>query len=106
MNKRLQEYLSEAPHLYPHNLERQFPRVLAELVSAWPARETISALFTQLLIDHRGDRQGFPPEIVRELFHLSIFYEGLSPAPTARNDVWGHAAATTPLREASAYRKT
>ena len=99
MNKRLQEYLCEAPHLYPQNLERQFPRVLSKIVAAWSSRESISALFSELLIDQRGDRQGFPPEIVREIFQLSIFYDGLSPARKAASDVWRHEPATAALEK-------
>ena len=99
MDKKLAEYLSGAAQLYPHNLERQFPRVLGRIVAAWESPEDVSALLTELLIDRRGNRQGFPPEVAREIFQLSVFNENRSSTPSAPDDVWEHERAIAALEE-------
>jgi len=99
VDKKLAEYLSGAAQLYPHNLERQFPRVLERIVAAWQSPEDLSALLTDLLIDRRGNRQGFPPEVAREIFQLSVFNENRSSTPSAPRDVWEHERAIAALEE-------
>lgn len=90
MKARLQEYLASVPHLYPHALERAFPHVLERIVAAWPSPSAASAVFEDVLIDQRGSRQGFPNEVVREIFNLSVFYGD------------AHASGQTPLLQAAA----
>ena len=101
MNEQLSTYLADAPELYPHRLEERFPRIVNKLVAAWPSPDSTAAVFDDLLIDRRGGRQGFPPEIAREIFQLSIAYERLRAKPAEKKDVWGEdrARATTELKE-------
>lgn len=101
MNEQLSSYLAAAPELYPHHLEERFPRLVTKLVSAWDSPEKAAAVFDDLLIDRRGGRQGFPPEIAREIFRLSVAYEKLRPLREERKDVWGdeRSRATAELHE-------
>ena len=88
MNEQLNRYLADAPDLYPHQLEERFPRVLNNIISAWQSPEAAVAVFDDLLIDRRGGRQGFPPEVAREIFRLSVAYEKLRAKPSVTADVW------------------
>ena len=72
MNEKLLQMLNGRTDLYPKNLEQQFLRVLNRIIELWCSPE-IDDYFTDLLIDNRGGRQGFPLEVVSELFVLSHF---------------------------------
>lgn len=70
MDEKLLHMLNGRENLYPKKLEQQYPRVLNRILELWYSLE-IDDYFTELLVDTRGDRQGFPPEVASELFTLS-----------------------------------
>lgn len=88
MNEKLKDYLSSEPELYPHQLEERFPRVFVKIVDCWDSPEGARAIFDELLIDQRGGRQGFPSDVAREIFQLSVAHERLRAAPVQKGDVW------------------
>jgi hypothetical protein len=51
-------------------IERRFPRIARELCSLW-GQEEVDRYLDSLLIDERGDRQGFPSAVLEELMFLS-----------------------------------
>ncbi len=51
-------------------IERHFSRIAQELATRWK-RGDINAYLDSLLLDDRGDRQGFPTEVLEELMFLS-----------------------------------
>lgn len=51
-------------------LERRFARIARELVRRWHSRDADEYL-DRLLIDHRGNRMGFPTEVLEELIFLA-----------------------------------
>lgn len=51
-------------------IERRFPHIAQKLTSLWGTRE-IDRYMDSLLIDSRGDRQGFPEEVLEELVFLA-----------------------------------
>jgi hypothetical protein len=51
-------------------IERHFPRVADELVAKWRTGD-VDPYLMSLLIDDRGDRLGFPSEVLDELVMLS-----------------------------------
>jgi len=55
-------------------LRGQFPRILNRLADAWHSPRAFDALTRSLLIDDRGQRQGFPFEVVTELTELREYY--------------------------------
>ncbi|HEY1327553.1 MAG TPA: hypothetical protein VGI14_11485 [Casimicrobiaceae bacterium] len=59
----------------PLALLQQFPRVANALASSWPDREGFRTCLYGLLIDRRGNRKGFPQEIVAELLALRAWVE-------------------------------
>lgn len=82
---------------YPRNLEERHERILARIAELWNDPE-IHDYFSDLLIDKRGGRQGFSPEIVQEILALRTLRESedLSAAETPEDaafhlETLGHA---------------
>jgi len=59
----------------PFALLRHFPRVANSLASAWWDREAFRACLYDLLVDRRGNRQGFPAEVEAELLALRHYFD-------------------------------
>ena len=55
-------------------LEKQFPRVVDKILLMWGAKEFAEFLAT-LMLDNRGDRQGFPFEVIEELMFLQEIHD-------------------------------
>lgn len=51
-------------------IERRFPHIAHNLVSHWRQGD-IDSYMDSLLIDSRGDRRGFPEEVLEELVFLA-----------------------------------
>lgn len=51
-------------------LERHFPRIARELTARWDGPD-IDTYLDSLLIDMRGNRMGFPSEILEEIMFLA-----------------------------------
>jgi len=51
-------------------LERRFSRIAQELATRWK-RGDIDTYLNSLLLDDRGNRQGFPSDVLEELMFLS-----------------------------------
>lgn len=59
---------------YPHQLETKFPHVLEKISELWESPD-LEPYFVELLFDRRGGRQGFPQQVVAELFALYEIYD-------------------------------
>ena len=64
----------------PMALARSFPRIANDLASLWRRVARCEEYLDALVVDRRGDRTGFPPEVARELNNLRGFYADLHPA--------------------------
>lgn len=62
------------PELRLVALRGQYPRVLNRVAEAWPSPPGFDALTRSLLIDERGQRQGFPMEVITEIADLREHY--------------------------------
>ncbi len=51
-------------------LPARFPRVLNRLAAVWSQPALAERYFVELLLDSRGSRLGFPPEVLSELLAL------------------------------------
>lgn len=51
-------------------IERRFSRIALELAGRWQVGD-IDAYLDGLLLDERGNRQGFPPDVLEEIMFLS-----------------------------------
>lgn len=65
-------------------LERQFQRIADKIAETWPNAEC-ARYIDSLLVDTRGGRQGFPAEVMSELFLLHALMEAHNPA---QRDPW------------------
>lgn len=62
----------------PTELLKKYARVANLLASTWDDREATFRYLDELLVDHRGSRQGFPPLVAAELARLKAHYAGES----------------------------
>jgi hypothetical protein len=74
------------PDIRPMNLVRQFPRIGNFLAATWTSPDTLRPYLDELFVDRRGNRKGFPPDVMEELFALRNYYEELYPATGKRWD--------------------
>ena len=87
MNEKLLKIVRGRVEKYPHALEKQYPRVLNKILELWDTGG-IEACFSELMVDDRGDRAGFPPGVASEIFYLSTLV-GQQAAPE-KDDPWLH----------------
>lgn len=88
MGDTLVEKLRAAPQeVYPQQLLASFPRIAARIAGLWGHRE-IEAYFQDLMIDERGNRQGFPPEVLMDILRLRTYHRGLFPPQVRSVDTW------------------
>jgi hypothetical protein len=45
------------------------------MAAMWPDPNSFRRYMDDLLVDKRGNRQGFPVDVLRELFELRAYYE-------------------------------
>jgi hypothetical protein len=64
--------LSLAPNARPMHLADAIPRIANALADRWSDPSAAAAYVGDLLIDRRGGRRGFPPEIKKELVMLHL----------------------------------
>lgn len=68
--------------IQPRSLLYKFPRIANLLAAMWPDPNSFRRYIDDLLVDKRGSRQGFPVEILRELFELRAYYDEMHPDST------------------------
>ena len=54
-------------------LIRQFARIANLIAATWSNREYFETYMESLLTDQRGNRQGFPPDVLAELSALEVY---------------------------------
>lgn len=87
MDPKLLQILNNRDDKYPHALAERFPHILKKIVALWDKPGSIDAYFAELMVDDRGGRAGFPPEVASDIFYLST----LVPKPELDKDnPWGH----------------
>jgi hypothetical protein len=89
MNPAFLEYLDNDTDLYPSVLAQQFPHIFNQLVTLIGSNQ-FSHYLNDILFDTRGGRQGFPPEVVSELWKLQWHSMRLDAERNAgaNNDYW------------------
>ena len=87
--------------MFPQILAEQYPHVLERIVEMWDSTAAIEAYFRDLMLADPRRKQGFPPEVMTEIFMLVKFHDRIYPKQSASAlDVWsrsqelahGHAA--------------
>lgn len=92
MDQRLLRILGGDEKQYPKLLERDYPRVFGKIMSLWDSPDS-DAYFLDLMVDLRGDRQGFPPAVAAEILHLSTVHARQHKPAPHEHDMWGPAVA-------------
>jgi hypothetical protein len=63
------------PHdVRPVALVRRYARIANLIAQQWNDYDACRAYFQELLTDRRGNRQGFPPDVERDLRQLLDYY--------------------------------
>ena len=86
MDERLLRILGGEEEHYPHNLEKQYPRIFEKIMLLWDMPQ-MSHYFEELMIPDRQGRAGFPPDVAAEIVRLSLVHFSTH-APDKNQDVW------------------
>jgi hypothetical protein len=71
-------WMAELPQaVRPVNLARRFPRIANSIAELWPRGARCDEYLVTLVVDLRGDRTGFPPEVAQELTALRRYFSEL-----------------------------
>lgn len=62
------------PDIVPVALASRFPRIVNRLSRFWDSPQMMKQCFQELLVLRRSGRQGFPEDVLRELFTLEQYY--------------------------------
>lgn len=87
MNPKLFEILTANPDKFPKSLSKLYPNVLEKISDAW-GTDALTDLFAELLVADREGRQGFPPEVGREIFALNQLNEKYKHHALDPDDPW------------------
>jgi hypothetical protein len=71
----------------PKELATRYPRIVNQIARSWRLPTQLDRYLQELLMDTRGNRQGFPLKIVMELSTLREHYTGMSGTARAAG-VW------------------
>jgi len=61
----------------PTALLRRYPRIANLIATVWGDRQWFHGYMESLLTDTRGNRQGFPPDVLKDLLSLRSYYDDL-----------------------------
>ena len=77
LRAKLTALLGEDRKYYPTQIEERFPRILVQIVAQW-GKPSLDAYLNELMLPNRPGRQGFPPAIAMEIFHLVNVHSALN----------------------------
>ena len=87
MPDKLAQMLQGVDSLYPKVTADKYPRIIERIGILW-GTVGMDRYFREILFDDRGDREGFPPEVMAELFALSNYHESTKPSRSALEAAW------------------
>jgi hypothetical protein len=71
----------------PRALVIKFPRIANILASAWLRPMQFDKILRDLMMDDRGQRQGFPLDVLQDLANLRAHFDQTN-KPAVKNEVW------------------
>lgn len=86
---------------FPEAIAQRFPHILARLADLWGSA-ALDAYLDGLMLDDRGGRQGFPPDVGTEIFRLISLHASLGLTRTGSGLGWS--AAEDPELEKKSLR--
>ena len=75
--------------IQPRTLLYRFPRIANLVAAMWQDPNSLRRYVDDLLVDKRGTRQGFPVEVLRELFQLRAYFDEMHPDTSLPWEVMG-----------------
>jgi hypothetical protein len=81
--------------LKPGALMASYARIANLIAAAWSDPKALAAYMDSLLTDRRGNRRGFPVDVLRELAALSLHVPKVASKP-GDGSIWGEAARLGP----------
>lgn len=70
-----QQWFNDLPEkVRPNVLRCKFPHILERIQQEWESPRGLDRLFTNLMVDDRGGRRGFPFNAVREIYAIRDYY--------------------------------
>jgi ankyrin repeat protein len=92
MHPKLAPFFKGREQFYPKTLEEGYPRVFNEILNKWGSSE-MEIYLGDLMVDKRGGRQGFPPDVMNDILTLSRIHDHVQSLIMAGNkkkeDIWG-----------------
>jgi len=76
MHPVIADYFEKKPDLYPAALEAKYSRVFNKIIAMW-GTQALEEYFSDLIVDKRGGRKGFPPDVAADIILLSRLHERL-----------------------------
>jgi hypothetical protein len=76
MHEVLAEYFEKKQDLYPKALEARYSRVFNKIMAMW-GTQALEEHFSDLIVDKRGGRQGFPADVAADIILLSRLHTRL-----------------------------
>ena len=86
---------------FPEAIAQNFPHILARLADLWGSA-ALDAYLDGLMLDDRGGRHGFPPDVGMEIFRLISLHASLGLTRTRSSLGWS--AAEDPELEKKSLR--
>ena len=84
------QWLDALPkEIQPGGLVQCFPRITNKLAELWRRPVNCEKYLDALILDHRGSRKGFAPDIARELALLKTHLNRNTAARHFHCDIWG-----------------
>lgn len=78
--------------IQPGGLVQRFPRITNKLAELWRRPTQCEKYLDALILDHRGSRKGFPPDIANEIASLKVHLNQHTTVPVF--DIWGERIGT------------
>ena len=99
----LREKMGEAAiDHFPQGIAQRYPHILARIADLWGSA-ALDAYLDNLMLDNRGGRQGFPPDVATEIFRLISVHDALGLQRTTGGLGWN--AAEDPEMEKKSFLK-
>lgn len=73
--------LGKHPELFPKVTAEKYPHVLTRIVAQWHSPRAMEDYFGELMVVDERRKQGFPEEVMLEIFALSNLHDKLFPKP-------------------------
>jgi hypothetical protein len=80
---------AHAEKIYPTQLALAFPRIIERIVELWSQASALDSYLDDLLIDRRGNREGFSPAVLMEILALKNHCLSLGRQPERSPNTWG-----------------